>query len=447
MKKDLKKENIYVGARYVPLFATPAEWDNTKEYEPLTIVVYQGNSYTSKTFIPIGVEIDNEEYWALTGNYNAQVEQYRKETKEVKDMYDDVVMDVNGVQNELSQLRTDLTNQIRDVDENAREYTDDKGKYYAFKGKTCLFIGDSWGAGNGVGENNAYPSLIANRLGLVKINKCVGGAGFVRKAGGTGNTFFDSLIQAYNEGVNPDIICVMGGFNDINHNVPALDMYTASQVLLNQINELYPNAVIWWCGMNLRNYHFNILFRDGYDYLKNVAIAYSKNVVHNITNWVWGLLGNDNYFQNDRVHPNTNGHRFIANMIIQGIFGGTQGYKLVGSRNAGTALIKGSEYSSGEYWVEQVDDMVNIHFSSFHFPESKTGALIESNFTVPKRFCPQQTTEVIVFSPNTSDNLRLELTIDGKMYLHNLPSTHTINPNINLVPQVMSYPLFCRQNG
>lgn len=446
MKKDLKKENIYVGARYVPLFATPAEWDNTKEYEPLTIVVYQGNSYTSKTFIPIGVEIDNEEYWALTGNYNAQVEQYRKETQEVKDMYDDVVMDVNGVQNELSQLRTDLTDQIRDVDKNAREYTDDKGKYYAFKGKTCLFIGDSWGAGNGVGENNAYPSLIANRLGLVKINKCVGGAGFVRKAGGTGNTFFDSLIQAYNEGVQPDIICVMGGFNDINHNVPALDMYTASQVLLNQINELYPNAVIWWCGMNLRNYHFNILFRDGYDYLKNVAIAYSKNVVHNITNWVWGLLGNDNYFQNDRVHPNTNGHRFIANMIIQGIFGGTQGYKLVGSRNAGHALIKGSEYSSGEYWVEQVDDMVNIHFSSFHFTESKTGALIESNFTVPKRFCPQQTTEVIVFSPNTSDNLRLELTIDGKMYLHNLPSTHTINPNLNLVPQVMSYPLFCRQN-
>ena len=37
----------YVGARYVPVFANPLEWSDTREYEPLTIVTYQGNSYTS----------------------------------------------------------------------------------------------------------------------------------------------------------------------------------------------------------------------------------------------------------------------------------------------------------------------------------------------------------------------------------------------------------------
>lgn len=72
------KYNKYVGARYVPIFA--GEWDNTKKYEPLVIVSYQGASYTSKTFIPIGVEITNESYWVLTGNYNAQVEAYRQES-------------------------------------------------------------------------------------------------------------------------------------------------------------------------------------------------------------------------------------------------------------------------------------------------------------------------------------------------------------------------------
>ena len=71
----------YVGARYVPLFAEPLEWDNTKAYEPLTIVLHQGNSYTSRQYVPVGVEIDNDSFWALTGNYNAQVEQYRKEVK------------------------------------------------------------------------------------------------------------------------------------------------------------------------------------------------------------------------------------------------------------------------------------------------------------------------------------------------------------------------------
>ena len=71
----------YVGARYVPLFNEPLDWDITKEYEPLTIVYYAGNSYTSRQAVPKNIEITNEKFWALTGNYNAQVEQYRKEVR------------------------------------------------------------------------------------------------------------------------------------------------------------------------------------------------------------------------------------------------------------------------------------------------------------------------------------------------------------------------------
>lgn len=70
----------YIGARYVPLFADPIDWDKTKTYEPLTIVYHQGNSYTSRQSVPAGVDITDTTYWALTGNYNAQIEQYRKET-------------------------------------------------------------------------------------------------------------------------------------------------------------------------------------------------------------------------------------------------------------------------------------------------------------------------------------------------------------------------------
>lgn len=74
----------YIGARYVPLMADPLEWDKTKTYEPLTIVSHAGNSYTSRQYVPADIEITDESYWALTGNYNAQVEQYRKETATVK---------------------------------------------------------------------------------------------------------------------------------------------------------------------------------------------------------------------------------------------------------------------------------------------------------------------------------------------------------------------------
>lgn len=71
----------YIGARYVPLFADPLEWSNANTYEPLTIVQHEGNSYTSRQYVPTGIDISNEDYWALTGNYNAQIEQYRQEVQ------------------------------------------------------------------------------------------------------------------------------------------------------------------------------------------------------------------------------------------------------------------------------------------------------------------------------------------------------------------------------
>lgn len=74
----------YIGSRYVPIFGRVGEsscdWDNTGDYEPLTIVLYQGNSYTSRQFVPAGADISNTDYWVLTGNFNAQVEQYRLRT-------------------------------------------------------------------------------------------------------------------------------------------------------------------------------------------------------------------------------------------------------------------------------------------------------------------------------------------------------------------------------
>lgn len=62
--------NRYIGARYVPLFT--GEWDNTQTYEPLSVVTYQGDSYTSKAYVPTGVAITNTSYWIKTFDYNQQ---------------------------------------------------------------------------------------------------------------------------------------------------------------------------------------------------------------------------------------------------------------------------------------------------------------------------------------------------------------------------------------
>ena len=71
----------FIGARYVPIIV--GEWDNNRTYEPLMVVTYQGASYTSRQYVPVGIEITNENYWVLSANYNAQIEAYRNEVRDI----------------------------------------------------------------------------------------------------------------------------------------------------------------------------------------------------------------------------------------------------------------------------------------------------------------------------------------------------------------------------
>lgn len=95
---DVVGKRQYVGARYVPIFGRRDEgtcdWDNSDAYEPLTIVIYQGNSYTSRQYVPKNVDITDTNYWVQTGNWNAQIEQYRQE--------------VLSFQSQIDTLRSDL---------------------------------------------------------------------------------------------------------------------------------------------------------------------------------------------------------------------------------------------------------------------------------------------------------------------------------------------------
>lgn len=72
-----------LGYYYVPNFA--GEWSATVQYPPLTVVsapagiegVHEGDSYTALKYVPVGTPLTNTEYWALTGNYNAQITDFK----------------------------------------------------------------------------------------------------------------------------------------------------------------------------------------------------------------------------------------------------------------------------------------------------------------------------------------------------------------------------------
>lgn len=69
----------YVGARYVPVFYNNPDgswdWESGVSYEPLTMVKYGTNTYTSKSQVPstVGSPNENPQYWAQTGNYNGAI--------------------------------------------------------------------------------------------------------------------------------------------------------------------------------------------------------------------------------------------------------------------------------------------------------------------------------------------------------------------------------------
>lgn len=54
-------------------------WDKNKEYENLSVVLASnGDSYTSKKNVPKGIELSNDEYWAISSRFNAQLETQKK---------------------------------------------------------------------------------------------------------------------------------------------------------------------------------------------------------------------------------------------------------------------------------------------------------------------------------------------------------------------------------
>ena len=112
--------SMYIGARYVPIFADPVEWDDKREYEPLTIVIHNGDCYTSKCYVPKGAQLPpypegQTKYWVKTSDYNGQfadlkktvldlsrlVEQFQKDNEHFTDL-------INGWNEKVTQWEKDM---------------------------------------------------------------------------------------------------------------------------------------------------------------------------------------------------------------------------------------------------------------------------------------------------------------------------------------------------
>lgn len=151
----------YIGARYVPLFAEPIDWDKTKTYEPLTIVYHQGNSYTSRQSVPAGVDITDTTYWALTGNYNAQIEQYRKETaSKLSTVTTDGTLKGDGTKNDPLKVKLNHSTVMSDTGKTVYPTLMHK------KGDSSTVLGIGFNVGDGLASYNTEDADVGSGLRL-----------------------------------------------------------------------------------------------------------------------------------------------------------------------------------------------------------------------------------------------------------------------------------------
>ena len=128
-KMELSGKNVYVGNRYAPVL-DDGGWDKTKEYEPLTIIQHEGDSYIARTWVPKGIDILNKDFWYSIGVYNAQIASYRKRVEEVETDLNTLKKDINTDNNNFQEYIDHLTSKSDITPEDFKHLNTSEDNYY-----------------------------------------------------------------------------------------------------------------------------------------------------------------------------------------------------------------------------------------------------------------------------------------------------------------------------
>ncbi len=423
--------NQYIGARYVPIFAEPLDWDSTRKYEALTIVYYAGNSFTSRQAVPKGIDITNEKYWALTGNYNAQIEAYRKEvqahdgkiTQNAKDIAAEVtnriaadntltknlnaeITRAKGAESTLttnlnaevtrakgaeSTLTTNLNTEITRAKAAEKVNADAIAKIN--EKKHFVALGDSFGVDSATSPN-WWHTYVSGALGLINHNYCEGYDGFVTTNPTSKRCFLDRAKEAAADTSfkNEDVACVVvyGGLNDRTQTSESL-ITSAIQTLANYISENFKNAKIYfagpnsWCYWTISNPSLANTYGT-WEFFMGATIAHAVHQiprVHFIP--IYGITGHTNLFAGtaDGNHFSAAGSKAAAQAILCGIEGGFYDGGVLYGANGIVKDPDGNTLASNANWA------IRFNGNSFEI-EIKPPEIVYSSSTLeielPNRF-------------------------------------------------------------
>lgn len=344
----------YIGARYVPVFADPAEWDDTRGYEPLTIVLHKGNSFTSTQYVPTGIDISNTEYWLETGNWNAQIEAYREEVRHFDGR---IEQNANGIEANTAAIASETTARenadtaIRNLitaEETARTAADTElrsdlsaaiaamnqlNTLSLYKGKNCVWVGDSFTTGVGAEPNSKRVSTVfCKAMGMTEFNYGVGASGWIW--GTAANKPYITQVQnAYDamtqeQRKNTAMVVLPGTSTDVSHGSSSKQIGAAATLCAKKASDLFPNAVIYVIPMIWDKALFTF---TAYDTTVEICDQINKAAIPRVKmdedSYTW-LLGRYEFYTSDNVHPNNTGYAVWASKMISSLLGSanTAGY-------------------------------------------------------------------------------------------------------------------------
>lgn len=315
----------YIGARYVPLF--DGEYNSEKAYEPLTVVTYLNNTYTSKKTVPAGVLPSNTDYWALTGNFNGQVEEYRQE--------------VEGYRQDVEEYQEESRQALEHLSEDVDVVSTRVSNLEAAKNRKFLFIGDSYATSNSEFTVKSWVDYINDNLGLThgvnsfKSNQGSSGIAHVITIPGRGDVNANFLIRhaelwdsdLTDKNLITDIV-IAEGYNDGSESYQ--DILDAMAVIKTTVQTYYPNCervYVAMIGRNFDTYATNQALEvvkkayakgssdNGFIYISDASLALRDNEYIDRVMPIVDVVGGT-------FHPNDNGEKIIAGYITQGLLGG-----------------------------------------------------------------------------------------------------------------------------
>lgn len=176
------------------------------------------------------------------------------------------------------------------------------------KEKVILFFGNSLTAGLGVDKDQAFPSLIQDKIDSLGLNYKVVNAGISGETTAAGDSRVDWVLERQ----HVDIFVLELGANDGLRGIPTEETRSNLNSIISKVKTTYPEAKIILTGMQVPPNMGQDYAREFQQIFKEVATRQNITLMPFLLE---GVAGEPELNQEDGIHPNVPGHEIIAKNV------------------------------------------------------------------------------------------------------------------------------------